>query len=91
MIMITNLFDNIIILNKNITNKLAITAMAGKKKKKGSKKKKGALKEKKPEEEKKTLYEIPEYIDPKVWTPMVELTIKLATPPVEHLSIYFQN
>lgn len=62
--------------------------MAGKKKKKGTKKKKGA-KEKKPEEEKKTMYEIPEYIDPKVWTPQVELTIKLATPPIEHLSKFY--
>ena len=59
--------------------------MAGKKKKKGTKKKK-ADKEKKPEEEKKNLYEIPEYIDPKIYTPMVELTIKLATPPVDALT-----
>lgn len=42
--------------------------MAGKKKKKGSKKKK-STKEKKPEEEKKTIFEIPEYIDPKIFTP----------------------
>jgi len=42
--------------------------MAVKKKKKGTKKKK-STKEKKPEEEKKTLYDIPEYIDPKVYTP----------------------
>lgn len=59
--------------------------MGGKKKKKGSKKKK-STKEKKPEEEKKTLFEIPEYIDPKIYTPQVQLTIKLATPPNDHLS-----
>lgn len=41
-----------------------------KKKKKGSKKKGSkSKKEKAPEEEKKTLYEIPEYIDPKIYTP----------------------
>ena len=57
----------------------------GKKKKKGLKKKKSS-KEKKPEEEKKTLYEIPEYIDPKIYTPVVTLNIKLATPPHDHLS-----
>lgn len=60
--------------------------MVVKKKKKGGKKKKGSTKEKKPEEEKKTLYEVPEYIDPKIYTPIVELTIKLATPPVDSLS-----
>ena len=56
-----------------------------KKKKKGAKKKK-STKEKGPEEEKKNLYDIPEYIDPKIYTPKVELTIKLANPPIEHLS-----
>jgi hypothetical protein len=61
--------------------------MPGKKKKKGTKGKK-KLKEKKPEEEKKTLYEIPEYIDPKIFTPQVTLTIKLATPPNDHLSTF---
>jgi hypothetical protein len=50
-------------------------------KKKGSKKKK-AVKEKGPEEEKKNLYEIPEYIDPKIYTPKVELTLKLTNPPI---------
>jgi hypothetical protein len=58
--------------------------MGGKKKKKGTKKK--STKEKKPEEEKKTIFEIPEYIDPKIYTPQVQLTIKLATPPNDHLS-----
>ena len=62
-----------------------------KKKKKGSKKKK-STKEKGPEEEKKNLYDIPEYIDPKIYTPKVELTIKLANPPVDHLSkSYYSN
>lgn len=59
--------------------------MVKKKSKKGTKKKK-STKEKGPEEEKKNLYDIPEYIDPKIYTPKVELTIKLANPPVEHLS-----
>ena len=63
--------------------------MAGKKKKKGTKKKK-STKEKKPEEEKKTMFEIPEYIDPKVYTPQVQLTINLATPPNDHLSKKFR-
>eukprot|EP00347_Sterkiella_histriomuscorum_P005921 403354757 len=59
--------------------------MGAKKKKKGGKKKK-STKEKKPEEEKKTIFEIPEYIDPKIYTPQVQLTIKLATPPNDHLT-----
>ncbi len=58
--------------------------MAKKGKKKGLKKK--VVKEKLPVEEKKSLYDIPEYIDPKIYTPEVELTIRLASPPVEHLS-----
>lgn len=57
-----------------------------KKKKKGIKKKKKSTKEKGAEEEKKNIYDIPEYIDPKIYTPMVDLTIRLATPPVEALS-----
>jgi len=61
--------------------------MAKKKGKKGSKKKGTKVKkDKAPEEEKKTIYDIPEYIDPKIYTPQVELTIKLATPPVDSLS-----
>jgi hypothetical protein len=61
----------------------------GKGKGKGKGLKKKVLKEKKPEEEKKSLYDIPEYIDPKIYTPEVELTIRLASPPVEHLSNAF--
>lgn len=60
--------------------------MAKGKKSKGKGLKKKVKKEKKPEEEKKNLYDIPEYIDPKIYTPEVELTIRLASPPVEHLS-----
>jgi hypothetical protein len=44
--------------------------MAKKKGKKGSKKKgTKSKKEKAPEEEKKNIYDIPEYIDPKIYTP----------------------
>ena len=57
--------------------------MAKKKKGKGTKKK--SKKEKKPEEEKKNLYDIPEYIDPKIYTPKVELIIRLAAPYVDYL------
>ena len=61
------------------------------KKKKGTKsKKKKDKKEKKPEEEKKTIYDIPEYLDPKIYTAMVDLTIKLSTPPVDALSTYYR-
>ena len=63
--------------------------MAKGKKKKGTKKKKKD-KEKNPEEEKKNIYEIPDYIDPKVYTPIVDLTIKLATPPVDALTFKIQ-
>ena len=59
--------------------------MPKKKKSKGKKKSKKD-KEKKPEEEKKNLYEIPEYIDPKVYTPIVELTVILVGPIVPALS-----
>lgn len=62
--------------------------MPGKKKKKGSKKK--SSKEKKPVEEKKLLFEVPEYIDPKIYTPVVNLTVKLATPPSDHMSNSFR-
>ena len=62
--------------------------MAPKKKKLIKKKK--SKKDKGPEEEKKTMYEIPEYIDPKVLAPIVDLTIKLATPPVEALTFMQQ-
>lgn len=57
-------------------------APKGKKKKKSSKAKKegGEEEEKKPEEE------APEYQDPKLAFPEVEIEIKLATPPIEELS-----
>ena len=60
----------------------------GKKKKGGKKKKKD--KEKKPEEEKKNLYDIPEYIDAKVITPIVDLTIRLANPLMDALTFKIQ-
>lgn len=50
------------------------------KKKKGSKKKKSTKEKKEGEEEKKNLYEIPEYMDPKVYTPKVKLIIKSVEP-----------
>jgi hypothetical protein len=57
-------------------------APKGKKKKKSSKSKKepGAEEEKKPEDE------APEYQDPKLAFPEVEIEIKLTTPPVDELS-----
>jgi len=57
-------------------------APKGKKKKKSSKAKKepGEEEEKKPEEE------APEYQDPKLAFPEVDIEIKLATPPIEELS-----
>lgn len=63
--------------------------MPGKKKKKGTKKK--IKKEKKPVEEKKLMFEIPEYIDPKVYTPKVNLIIKLATPPTDEMNKLLQT
>ena len=59
-------------------------APKGKKKKKSTK----AKKEPGPEEEKKPEDEAPEYQDPKLAFPEVELEIRLATPPVEELSKY---
>ena len=44
----------------------------GKKKKKGLKKKKGATKEYLPNQ-----FDIPAFEDPKIWTPIVNLTVKL--------------
>jgi len=65
------------------------------KKKKGGKKKKGAKKkttEKKEKEEKKTIYEIPEYRDPKEQYPKVTLNIVLADPPLsDPVSEYLRN
>jgi hypothetical protein len=61
------------------------------KKKKGLKKKKKSKKEKGPEEEKKNLYDIPEYIDPKIYTPKVDLTIRLTTPIVDALCNNFYS
>jgi hypothetical protein len=63
--------------------------MAPKKTKKGGTKKstkKGAAKKKKEEVEKKNIYEIPEFIDPKLYTPQVDLTIRLASPVSDYLS-----
>ena len=57
-------------------------APKGKKKKKSSK----AKKEGGDEEEKKEVEEAPEYQDPKLAFPEVEIEIKLATPPIEELS-----
>ena len=51
--------------------------------KKGTKKvvKKGTKKiVKKEPGEKKSIYDIPEFVDPKLYTPKVELNIRLATP-----------
>ena len=62
--------------------------MPKKKKAKGKKKSKKD-KEKKPEEEKKNLYDIPEYIDPKIYTPIVDLQIILANPAVPNFSKNF--
>ena len=62
------------------------------KKKKVVKKKKGTKKVKDPNapvEEKKFMYEIPEYIDPKILAPQVDLTVKLATPPVDALTFTY--
>ena len=60
------------------------------KKTKGKKKKSKVSKEKKPEEEKQTINEIPQYIDPKIYTPKVDLTIRLATPIVDPLTFKLQ-
>ena len=57
-------------------------APKGKKKKKSSK----AKKEPGDEEEKKPEEEAPEYQDPKLAFPEVEIEIKLATPPIDELS-----
>ena len=51
-----------------------------KKKGKASKKKKATKEKKEGEEEKKNLYDIPEYFDPKLYTPKVKLKIKAVEP-----------
>ena len=48
--------------------------------KKGTKKSKKKVVKKKDVGEKKSIYNIPEFFDPKIYTPMVELNIRLATP-----------
>ncbi|CAI2380588.1 unnamed protein product [Moneuplotes crassus] len=48
--------------------------------KKGTKKSKKKVIKKKEVGEKKSIYNIPEFFDPKIYTPMVELNIRLATP-----------
>ena len=55
---------------------------AKKRKKKGKKggAKKGGAKKKKEPVEKKSIYNIPDFVDPKVFTPKVELSIRLASP-----------
>ena len=57
------------------------------KKKKGAKKKgKKGTKAKKEPEEKKNIYEIPEYIDPALLCPKVDLHIRLAQPVSDYFS-----
>mmetsp|Transcript_10128 Transcript_10128/g.11548 ORF Transcript_10128/g.11548 Transcript_10128/m.11548 type:complete len:96 (-) Transcript_10128:146-433(-) len=50
-----------------------------KKSKKGTKKTKKIIKKKDPGD-KKSIYDIPEFVDPKLYTPKVDLNIRLATP-----------
>ena len=51
-----------------------------KKGKKGKKGTKGLKKKKKEPVEKKSIYSIPDFVDPKLYTPKVELNIRLASP-----------
>ena len=63
-----------------------------KKKTKGTKKKKKSTKEKKEgEEEKKNLYDIPEYLDPKLYTPKVKLKIKAVEPIAQELGFELED
>ena len=57
---------------------------------KKTKKTKKSTKEKPPEEEKQTINEIPKYMDPKIFTPIVDLTVRLATPMVDALTFKLQ-
>ena len=52
----------------------------GKKKKKGSKKKGAKTNEYLP-----SMHDIPTFEDPKIWTPIVNLTVKLVLPQVSEL------
>ena len=73
-----------LVIYDNNNNNLTLIIMAPKKKKSTKKGKKS--KEPKVEEEKKPEDEEPEYIDPAKNFPIVEIQIKLATPPVDFLS-----